>query len=282
MNNEGALIAFTLLSQMIIGSTLVYAMVFFLGAEDLSQVSTGFSLRTPEFLLLIGILVATMISFLHLGKPGNAVNALNNLKTSWISREILTLSLFSVSLFLLFIARWLGGGRLILNLSFACVVLAGILFLVSMIRLYMIPEVSTWNSWLTPAGFLLATLISGMILLLLYSSFLNLELLKLKPVVLVIIGILLMEAVHAVSLMGTLNSMNLSFGNPFIMDGIFRSFTIIRLALIGLAMAFLLMVLPERYAGIQSTMLLLSFTFIILELVLGRFIFFASYLRVGI
>jgi Fe-S-cluster-containing dehydrogenase component len=57
MNSEGALIAFTLFSQMIIGSVLAYLLVYFISMDDISQLSSGFSLKTPEFLLLLGMLV---------------------------------------------------------------------------------------------------------------------------------------------------------------------------------------------------------------------------------
>ena len=282
MNDEGTLIAFTLFSQMIIGSTLVYVLIYFISMDEIAQLSSGFSLRTPEFLLLLGLLAALFISFLHLGRPSNAIHALNNLKTSWISREIFTLTLFSIGLLMLFIARWLGAGRSYLTASFILSAIAALLFLLSMVRLYMIPAVSTWNNWLTPIHFTLTVLISGLVLMLVFVMLLHMEFIRLKPIILVLMLLLLFEMVHAGFLFGHLNSMNFNSSNPFISEGIFKPITIIRMALIGLAMVCLILVFMEQKTPSQSTLLIVSISLIIIEMVVGRFVFFATFDRIGI
>jgi anaerobic dimethyl sulfoxide reductase subunit C (anchor subunit) len=282
MNDEGSLIAFTLFSQMVIGSTLVYALVFFINMDDISQLSSGFNLKTPEFLLLLGLLVALSISFFHLGRPANAIHALNNLRTSWISREIFTVTLFSISLLMLFLARWLGAGKAFLTISFVLSAMAGLLLLLTMIRLYMIPAVSTWNNWLTPTNFTLTALISGLALMLLFVLVFNMEFIRLKPIILVLLILLLFEIVHSGCLHGYLNSMNFKVSNQFISEGIFKSFSTIRIAAIGLAILFLLYAAIHAKAGFQSTLLLVSITLIFTEMILGRFVFFAIYVRIGI
>jgi anaerobic dimethyl sulfoxide reductase subunit C (anchor subunit) len=282
MNDEGTLIAFTLFSQMIIGSTLVYVLIYFISMDEIAQLSSGFSLRTPEFLLLLGLLAALFISFLHLGRPSNAIHALNNLKTSWISREIFTLTLFSIGLLMLFIARWLGAGRSYLTASFILSAIAALLFLLSMVRLYMIPAVSTWNNWLTPIHFTLTALISGLVLMLVFVMLLHMEFIRLKPIIMVLMLLLLFEMVHAGFLFGHLNSMNFNSSNPFISEGIFKPITIIRMALIGLAMVCLILVFIEQKTPSQSTLLIVSISLIIIEMVVGRFVFFATFDRIGI
>jgi len=282
MNNEGALIAFTLFSQMIIGSTMVYALAYFTSMDDISLLSSGFSLKTPEFLLLLGLLVAILISLLHLGRPANAIHALNNLKTSWISREIFTVTLFSISLLVLFIARWLGAGKAFLTVSFVLSAMAALLLLVTMVRLYMIPAVSTWNNWLTPTNFTLTALISGLTLMLVFVLVFPIEFIRVKPIILAIMILLLIEMVHSGFLYGHLNSIDLNDSNPFISEGIFKPFAIIRIAVIGFAILFLLYVSVQEKAGYQSTLLILSIAFIFIEMILGRFVFFATYVRIGI
>jgi len=282
MNDEGALIAFTLLSQMVIGTTLVYVLVYFLSMEDIAQLPSGFSLKTPEFLLLLGLLLAIVLSFLHLGQPSNAVNALNNLKTSWISREIFTVTLFSVSLLMLFVARWLGAGKSLLTASFVLAATAGLLLLVTMIRLYMIPAVITWNNWLTPAHFTLATLVSGFTLVLVFALVYNIEFARIKPMLLVLIILLLFEVAHAGIQYGHLNAMDLSYGNPFISEGIFKSLTYTRIAVTGLAIVFLVLFTLHEKAQTRGTLLILSISFFYIEMVVGRFVFFATCARSGI
>lgn len=282
MNNEGALIAFTLLSQAIIGATVVYALAYFINVEGVTQLSSGFSLRTPEFLLLLGMLLAILISFLHLGRPANATNALNNLKTSWISREIFTVTLFSLCLLGLFLARWLGAGKPLLAICFAGSGIAALLLLISMVKLYMIPAVSTWNSWLTPANFTLAALISGITLALLYASVLQVDTVRLKPIATALIILLLLEVIHTGYMFGQLNSMDLSHSNLFIAEGTFRPFLIIRMAMAGIALLLLLFIILQGIAGSPGLLLWLSLSLIIGELLIGRFVFFASYVRIGI
>lgn len=282
MNNEGSLIAFTLFSQMIIGATLVYVLVYLLSMDHISQLPSGFSLKTPEFLLLLGLLVAVSISLLHLGRPSNAINALNNLKTSWISREIFTVTLFSLCLLMLFLARWLGAGKSFLTVSFVLSAMAGLLLLLTMVRLYMIPAVSTWNNWLTPTNFTLTTLISGLALTFVFVMIFKMEFIRIKPIILALMILLLFEMAHSGFLYGHLNSMEFNDSNQFLSEGIFRSFTIIRIAVIGMAILLLLFVSFQEKAGYQSTLLKLSIVFIFIEMIIGRYVFFASYVRIGI
>jgi anaerobic dimethyl sulfoxide reductase subunit C (anchor subunit) len=282
MNNEGALIAFTLLSQMVIGSVIIYTLAFFFNMDDILQLSSGFSLKTPEFLLLLGLLLAILISLIHLGRPANAVNALNNLKTSWISREIFSVTLFSISLIILFIARWQDAGKTFLTVSFILSAIAGILLLVSMVLLYMIPTVSTWNNWLTPMNFILTALISGLVLMIVFAMAFNIELMRLKSILLVIMILLLFEIVHSGFLHSHLNELNYNHSNEFISEGIFKLFTIIRIAVIVPAILFLLFVAFQQKSEYTNTLLIASISLIFMEMILGRLIFFATFLRIGI
>jgi len=282
MNDEGALIAFTLLSQLIIGSTLVYVLFYFISMEDISLLSSGFSLKTPELLLLIGLSAAICISLFHLGRPTTAVHALNNLKTSWISREILTVTLFSLSLVMLFVARWLGSGKAFLNVSFVAAAIAGVLLLVTMTKLYMITGVITWNNWLTPVNFTLTTLISGLAFLLVFILVFNIEFIRLKPLVLTFIVLLLFEMLHSGLLYSQLNTMDFNHTNQFIADGAFKFFLITRIALIGLGILLLLFVAFRNDAGNSGTLLILSLSLVFVEMIIGRFVFFAVYVRTGI
>jgi anaerobic dimethyl sulfoxide reductase subunit C (anchor subunit) len=261
---------------------MVYALGHFLSMDDISQLSAGFSLRTPEFLLMLGLLVALLISLLHLGRPANAIHALNNLKTSWISREIFTVTLFSISLLMLFIARWLGAGKPFLTASFVFSAMAGLLLLLAMVRLYMIPAVSTWNTWLTPTNFTLTALISGIALTLLFVQVFNIEFIRAKPIILALMILLLLEMAHSGFLHAHLNSMDLNESNLFISERIFTTFTIIRIAVISLAILGLVFIYTQEKARYHSTLLILSVSLIFIEMIIGRFVFFATHVRIGI
>jgi Fe-S-cluster-containing dehydrogenase component/DMSO reductase anchor subunit len=77
---EWPLAAFTFLGSLLVG---------WIFANSLSN-SIGISIWTFCFLALVGIL----LSVFHLGKPLRSILAINNLKTSWLSREILLYGLF--------------------------------------------------------------------------------------------------------------------------------------------------------------------------------------------
>jgi hypothetical protein len=62
----------------------------------------------------------------------------------------------------------------------------------------------------------------------------------------------------------------------------FKSFSIIRIAVIGVALLFLLYVTFQEQAAYAGKLLMLSIALIFIEMIIGRFVFFASYVRDGI
>ncbi|MFC2166281.1 dimethyl sulfoxide reductase anchor subunit family protein, partial [Acidobacteriota bacterium] len=102
------------------------------------------------------------ISFLHLGSPQNAYHTLNNFHSSWLSREIFFVILFTVLLAVLFLLRWkkaLGSSTQRIIAVFACA--SGLILIFSMSKLYMLPTVPTWNNLGTPLVFFITTLLLG-------------------------------------------------------------------------------------------------------------------------
>jgi len=153
---------------------------------------------------------------------------------------------------------------------------------VTMVKLYMIPAVPTWNSWLTPAHFTLTVVVSGLALMLVFVIVYNTEITRIKPFLVVLMILLLFEMAHAVLIHVQLNAMDPGYGNSFISEGIFRFLTITRVAVTGLAMAFLVLASIREQAQNQDILLILSVTFIFTELLVGRYLFFAAFARTGI
>src|SRR5512140_1401715 len=103
---EWALIAFTILAQMSVGSFLVLGVVHYFashksGMENADQLS-------DRALIAIGpvMVLALIVSLVHLGNPLNAYRAVTNLATSWLSREIFFGVLFTVAGGLFAIMQW--------------------------------------------------------------------------------------------------------------------------------------------------------------------------------
>jgi anaerobic dimethyl sulfoxide reductase subunit B (iron-sulfur subunit) len=110
-------------------------------------------------LLAIGILlvIGGLFSFLHLGRKRNAWRSVIHLKKSWLSREILVAGLFG--------AAWAVaiGIQLFWNTSpnpWPMAIL-GLGLIYCMTRVYHLRAVPSWNSWRTPAAFLLSAAVLG-------------------------------------------------------------------------------------------------------------------------
>jgi len=145
-SSETSLVVFTLLAQFVIGAFLsVWSMRLLI--ED---VSLQESLLGPSHAILAGITVLLAIglgvSTAHLGKPWRCYRALNNLRYSWVSREILAMGLFFGGLTLytgLMIAEFSGPW---IHWGLGCAVgLLGLTSIFTMSKIYMIPARPFWN-----------------------------------------------------------------------------------------------------------------------------------------
>ena len=159
---EWALVAFTILAQMSVGSFLVLGAVHFLakrkaGEEEADRLS-------DRALLAIGpVLVLGLIaSFFHLENPANAYRAIANVGSSWLSREILFGVLFAGVGFLFAIMQWRKLGTPNVRIIVAGVAaILGVGLVYSMARVYMLPNQPSWNSATTPLSFFTSTLLLG-------------------------------------------------------------------------------------------------------------------------
>jgi anaerobic dimethyl sulfoxide reductase subunit B (iron-sulfur subunit) len=137
---EFSLVIFTLCGQMAAGMA-----VFSLFGGPLSI----------PLLATIGGLIGLggLASLLHLGTPLNAWRALNHLKKSWLSREILMFGLFGASWLISLVMP--GMGKLPLALC-------GLGLVYSMGQVYRFKAVPAWNTWRTNVAFFLSAGVLGL------------------------------------------------------------------------------------------------------------------------
>jgi DMSO reductase anchor subunit len=141
---ELPLVGFTLLAQAAAGMA-VFSLV-------LSPVPLS-------VLLAIGILlgVGGLISFLHLGRKGNAWRSVMHLKKSWLSREILVAGLFG--------ATWAVAAGLQFFWGITPnpwpLAILGLGLIYSMTQVYHFRAVPAWNNWRTSAAFFLSAVTLG-------------------------------------------------------------------------------------------------------------------------
>jgi anaerobic dimethyl sulfoxide reductase subunit C (anchor subunit) len=115
-------------------------------------------------LLAIGpvLLLGLLASFFHLGTPLTAYRAVTNLGSSWLSMEILCGVLFAVFGGLFALMQWRKIGTVGVRNAIAWIAaIIGLVFVYSMSRVYMLPTQPTWNTLATPVLFFTTTLLLG-------------------------------------------------------------------------------------------------------------------------
>ncbi len=156
-----SLIIFTLLAQMAVGAFGILTVLL-----HYDVVQTEDSIFIP--LLIIGAVtgLSLLISLAHLGTPTIAYRAIINLGSSWLSREILFATLFSLTAGLFALLLWgqIGSATLRLGLAWLAVVF-GFLLIYVMSRVYMLRTVPIWNTLFTLTSFFFAAFILGGLLL---------------------------------------------------------------------------------------------------------------------
>jgi anaerobic dimethyl sulfoxide reductase subunit C len=160
-NNEWPLVFFTLLSQISTGILLAGLVVFVLMRNQIGAGHVELK-RLVVFTALVIMAIALLLSFLHLAKPQHAVFALQNVRASYLSREIFLVTLF----FMLLLAAWSSlrfgfvAPRMFSYFYFAAIV-AGMFMIWTMARLYMVPTVPPWNTPITLLQFFNSSLLLG-------------------------------------------------------------------------------------------------------------------------
>jgi len=264
---------------------LTWPVIYTHGSDSIFE--TGLSVTNPVLLSLVFIGVATISSFLHLGKPVNAPRALNNLATSWLSREILAIGIFGASLVITLFISWTSGNSQYLRTLMLLSCLSGLALLWTMSRIYVMPTIPAWNSWHTPLSFVSTALSLGVITLLCLHAgdLISIATHIARVFYISLIAILLVEVVA-----GGIHQYRLSTINPGLDKRVFDKGTFYRVFLARMAVLFLsiqlaavLFVRPDLLPGNSSMIwVVLLFTLIIAQEIMGRLLFYSSYFRVGV
>ena len=161
---EWALITFSILAQMSVGSFIVLGVVHYF-VQRKSGESQADQLSDRALLAIFPVLgLGLLASLLHLGNPINAYKAVTNLGTSWLSREILFGVLFAVVGFAFAVMQWRKLSTFaVRNIVAWVAALIGIVLVYSMAMVYAIPTRPSWNLITTPISFLVTTLLLGVL-----------------------------------------------------------------------------------------------------------------------
>jgi DMSO reductase iron-sulfur subunit len=155
-SREDPLVAFTLISQIVIGAFLTLFLGPLFGLEALSPQSNPKLHIGTLFGLLALEAFALAVSTMHLGKPHRFYRAFNNLRHSPVSREVAAIAVFFNALglytvlFLLPANEFLGKVQ---SLAGWVAAVFGPVALYAMSRIYLIKARPFWNHWQVFASF---------------------------------------------------------------------------------------------------------------------------------
>lgn len=160
--SEWSLIIFTIVMQMAVGSFVVLGGVHLFASRRDGEKNAD--LLSDRALLAIGpaVALALVVTLLHLGNPINAPRAISNLGSSWLSREIGLAVLFTLGGAVFAFLQWRKISTPSIRNGIAIVVaIVGLLLVFSMSQVYRVPTVPAWDSLATPIAFFLTTFLLG-------------------------------------------------------------------------------------------------------------------------
>lgn len=160
--HEWALIIFTIVMQMAVGAFVVLGGVHFF-AERRSGIAEADKL-SDRSLLAIGpvVVFGLLVTLLHLGNPVNAPRAISNFGSSWLSREIVLALVFVIGGAVFAVMQWRKVSTPTIRNVIALVVAAvGLVLIFAMASIYRIPTVPAWDSIATPVAFYITTFLLG-------------------------------------------------------------------------------------------------------------------------
>jgi len=159
---DWSLILFTILVQMSVGAFWVLGLVHYYAARKVDEKEAD--RLSDRALLVIGplMILGLLASLLHLGDPLNAFRAVTNVGSSWLSREILFGTIFAVLGGVFAVMQWRKlSSFAVRNVIALLAGLTGLFLVSSMSMVYMLPTQPAWDTLATPVFFFSAALLLG-------------------------------------------------------------------------------------------------------------------------
>jgi anaerobic dimethyl sulfoxide reductase subunit C (anchor subunit) len=248
--------------------------------------------------------LALLASLLHLNNPGNIFGAVPNLGSSWLSREVVLSVTFVVLAALFNFLQWrkIGSSGLRAVIGWITVVV-GLVQTYAMGMVYMIRTQPAWNTFATPVTFFVTTLLLGALavtvaLVINYSVNLKKADAADKQIGL-LRNILQGTTVSAIILLGIeflVYPLYLAYlatqgaaalESVKILTGSYGATLIIRLFLVFIGAGVLAAFMLRNTAAmdkerVMSYLVYSAFILVLVGEVMGRFLFYAAHVRVGL
>ncbi len=302
---EWALISFTILAQIAVGGLLVllivkaYATVK-AGIEDADRLTDG-----PLFLIVPMMGLALLASLLHLNNLSNIVRATPNLGTSWMSREVVFAVTFAVAAAIYTLLQWrkIGSSGLRTVIGWVTVVI-GLVQTYAMGMVYMIRTQPAWNTPATLITFFVTSLLLG-VLAVAVALVINYNIIQKKDAkaaekqlvllrsilqgiaisAIILLGIEFLVLPVYMAYLGTQGAAALE--SLQMMTGTYGVALVFRLLFVFVGAGLLAIYLygSASSAGKEKAMATLVYSAFVLVLVgevMGRFLFYATHVRIGL
>lgn len=302
---EFALVAFSILAQMSVGSFIILGVVH-LFVERKAGLDQADQMRDRALLAIVPILgLGLLASLLHLGNPLIAYKAVSKVGSAWLSREILLGATFFVVGAAFAFMQWKKiSTTTVRNIIAVIAALIGLVLVFIMSQVYQIRTVPAWNTIATPitfftTTFLLGTLAVGAAYVANYGylrrkdadcvemqcSLLHKTLRWLMIAAIVLLGIEFLVAPMYVAYLASLGGAAATSAG--MMVGKFGLVFALRLILVFLGVGVLSVFIFQNAAvegkdQVLGYLTYAAFALVLVGEVLGRFLFYATYVRVGI
>lgn len=302
---EWTLPVYTILTQLSVGALCVIWIIRTLRSVKLADENNDQFVKVPVLILFFTIAFAIIFAHFHLSKPFLSVMALRNIETSWLSRELLanTIYIFFVGLLLVSLLLAKGSQKTNTFLGWTAIV-AGFATDYCMSRIYLLPSQPSWNSPLTPVSFLVTTFLLGVVTvpvlfimdlifkksqehenLSRYADLIGTSLVRLAVVTVPLC--ILMAGINFYQIASLLSGSSAAQTSLSLLLNIYQPLLIIRLVLLFVGVVWFVYIsvqINQRKLFVDD---LLPNVFIVCLLVmiaeiLGRFLFYAIHVRVGI
>jgi anaerobic dimethyl sulfoxide reductase subunit C (anchor subunit) len=302
---EWALPVYTILMQLAIGAFFALWMIRSIGRRKFGKDEMDQFISIPLILILFTVITAIIGSHFHLSRPFQSLSAVSNFRTSWLSREIALTILLLFSLLSLITLLHFVKGRELLKATLGWVTaLLGILVIFCMSKIYLLESQFAWNSPATIPTFFSTSVLLGVISLtammlmdLRFSEEWRPDQLGKRPLIIkqALVWLIAAAAValFVIYFFNWLQFLLLQKGDSTaqtslkLLIDLYQPLLVLRLLLPFIGIAWLTIAVLRLRRQDQRPSILLQSAYISCILVtigeiLGRFLFYATHVRIGV
>jgi len=144
---EWALPVYTILMQLAVGALIVLWLIRYLAGSKFSPQEIDRIISNPILVIAFTAVVAMGGAHFHLSKPFHSFLAALNFKSSWLSREIVfSVLFFLTTMSVLYLTYFQTHRRKLISILGWLAIMLGITLIYCMARIYLIPTQVAWNS----------------------------------------------------------------------------------------------------------------------------------------